>query len=96
VLTGVPLADSRGRIVINGDSTYVDGWRGSQSHNWGLKHTDQNAWGQVAGLDSEPNAFLERSPARLKIGPLWTPSLTNLVLRLPGREIRFHGMAITA
>ncbi len=92
VLTGVPLADFAGLISIDGHTVDVDGWRGSQNHNWGPKHTDQYAWGQVAGFDSEPDAFLECSTARLKIGPLWTPWLTNLVLRLPGREIHLNSL----
>ena len=92
VLTGVPLADFAGRISVDGTTVDVNGWRGSQNHNWGLKHTDQYAWGQVAGFDSEPDAFLECSTARLKIGPLWTPWLTNVVLRLPGRDIQLNAL----
>jgi hypothetical protein len=92
VLTGIPLADFAGQIRIDGRTVDVDGWRGSQNHNWGLKHTDQYAWGQVTGFDSEPDAFLECSTARLRIGPLWTPWLTNLLLRLPGREIQLNSL----
>jgi hypothetical protein len=92
VLTGVPLADFAGQVCVDGKTIDVNGWRGSQNHNWGLKHTDQYAWGQVAGFDSEPEAFLECSTARLKIGPLWTPWLTNLVLRLPGRDIQLNSL----
>lgn len=93
VLTGVPLADFTGQLSIDGATVVVNGWRGSQNHNWGSKHTDQYAWGQVAGFDSEPEAFLECSTARLKIGPLWTPWLTNVVLRLPGREIQLNSLS---
>lgn len=92
VLTGVPLADFAGHLSIDGHAVDVTGWRGSQNHNWGLKHTDQYAWGQVAGFDSEPDSFLECSTARLKIGPVWTPWLTNLVLRLRGREIQLNSL----
>jgi hypothetical protein len=92
VLTGIPMADFRGHLDIDGHIVDVTGWRGSQNHNWGPKHTDQYAWGQVAGFDSEPDAFLECSTARLKIGPLWTPWLTNLVLRLPAREIQLNSL----
>lgn len=92
VLTGVPLADFAGHIHVDGKTVDVNGWRGSQNHNWGLKHTDQYAWGQVAGFDSAPEAFLECSTARLKVGPFWTPWLTNLVLRLPGRDIQLNSL----
>lgn len=86
VLTGIPLADFSGTVEVDGRGVDVTGWRGSQNHNWGLKHTDRYAWGQVAGFDGEPDAFLECSTARLKLGPLWTPWLTSLVLRLPGQD----------
>jgi hypothetical protein len=92
VLTAVPLADFDGQITIDGHTVDVTGWRGSQNHNWGAKHTDQYAWGQVAGFDAEPGAFVECSTARLKIGPFWTPWLTNVVLRLPGRQIELNSL----
>lgn len=91
-LSGVPLADFSGTLIVNGRHIEIDGWRGSQNHNWGLKHTDRYAWGQVAGFDTDPAAFLECSTARLKVGPLWTPSFNSLVLRLGEREIRLNGL----
>jgi hypothetical protein len=91
-LSGVPLADFSGTVTVNGRSVAIDGWRGSQNHNWGLKHTDRYAWGQVAGFDTDPTAFLECSSARLKIGPLWTPSFNSLVLRLGERDIRLNSL----
>jgi hypothetical protein len=93
VLTGIPLADFEGTLNVNGKSVPVDGWRGSQNHNWGPRHTDRYAWGQVAGFDGHPDAFLECSTARLRIGPLWTPWLTSVVLRVAGREFRLNSLA---
>lgn len=91
-LSGVPLADFSGAIDLDGNAIDVTGWRGSQNHNWGPRHTDMYAWGQVAGFDSDPDAFLECSTARLRAGPLWTPWLTNLVLRTREREIRLNSL----
>ena len=42
----------------------------------------------VAGFDGEPQAFLEAITAQVRIGPIWTPHLTLLVLRLGDDEIR--------
>jgi hypothetical protein len=92
-LVGSPNASFSGSLVVDGETVEVDGWTGSQNHNWGSKHTDEYAWGQVAGFDDAPGTFLECSTARLKIGPLWTPRLTLLVLRLEDREIRINGIA---
>lgn len=85
-LVGLPLSRFSGEIAVGGEAISVDGWVGSQNHNWGSRHTDLYAWGQVAGFDDAPDAFLEVATARLRIGPLWSPPITPLVLRLDGRE----------
>jgi len=90
----------RGQIVLDGVAMTVDDWPGSQNHNWGRRHTDRYAWGQVAGFDEHPHSFLEVASAKLKIAGLWTPMLTPLVLRhrgheyalnTPWRAVRAHG-----
>jgi len=92
-LVGTPNAVFDGTLSVNGAAVDVRGWVGSQNHNWGSKHTDSYAWGQVAGFDSAPHAFLECSTARLKFGPFWTPPLTLVVLRLENEEIRLNSLA---
>ncbi|MBN1346751.1 MAG: hypothetical protein JXQ73_28935 [Phycisphaerae bacterium] len=86
VLVGTPHAVYDGTLVVDGETISVDGWVGSQNHNWGSKHTDHYAWGQVAGFEGVPEAFLECSTARVKLGPIWSPWLTLIVLRIDGRE----------
>lgn len=92
-LVGTPLAVYNGSLNVDGTDIAVDGWVGSQNHNWGSKHTDLYAWGQVAGFDDAPNVFLECSTARLKIGPVWTPYLTLVVVRMGGEEIALNTLA---
>lgn len=77
-----PFAVFSGVLTVNGETINVNEWVGSQNHNWGPKHTDNYAWGQVAGFDNQPDAFLEVGTARLKMGPVWTPRLTAVVLRV--------------
>ena len=100
LLVGRPLARFSGTLTIDGTPLTIDDWVGSQNHNWGSKHTDRYAWGQVAGFDNAPDAFLECSTARLRIGPFWTPAMSPVVLRLGtetlawnglGRALRAHG-----
>jgi hypothetical protein len=38
------------------------------------------------GFDDHPQSFLEVGTGKLKLGPVWTPDLTPLVLRHEGRE----------
>ncbi|MFP4038948.1 MAG: hypothetical protein ACOCPQ_02660 [Desulfosudaceae bacterium] len=91
-LVGLPLAVFSGTITVNGEVHDVGNWVGSQNHNWGVKHTDSYAWGQVAGFDDHPDTFLELATARVKIGPVYTPRMTLLVLRHEGREYRLNSI----
>jgi hypothetical protein len=92
-LVGLPLAVFNGRLIVNGSVMEIHEWVGSQNHNWGVKHTDSYAWGQVAGFDNSPDSFLELATARLKFGPVFTPRMTLLVLRHKGREYKLNSIA---
>jgi len=85
-LVGVPLAKYSGTMIVSGKTIEINNWTGSQNHNWGSKHTDHYAWGQVAGFSNSPDTFLELATARLKAGPFWIPAITLIVLRHKGRE----------
>lgn len=94
-LVGLPNAIFNGTINVNGETITIDNWVGSQNHNWGSKHTDHYAWGQVCGFDNEPDAFLELATARIKLGPLWTPYMTPVVLRYKGNEYTLNSLGET-
>ena len=89
------MARFNGSLTVDGEAIEVSDWVGSQNHNWGAKHTDLYAWGQVAGFDNEPDSFLEVATARLKIGPVWTPFMTPIVLRYRGEEIALNALLQT-
>jgi len=91
-LVGSPLARFTGSLVVDGERVAIDDWVGSQNHNWGSKHTDEYAWGQVAGFDGFPTTFLELSTARVHLGPVKTPWLSPIVLRHEGREHRWNAL----
>jgi len=91
-LVSAPMATFNGSLTVNGETVEVVDWVGSQNHNWGSKHTDLYAWGQVAGFDSHPQSLLEVATARLKIGPLWTPYMTLVVLRHEGKEFALNSL----
>jgi hypothetical protein len=92
-LVGLPLAVFNGRLIVNGSVEDIHGWVGSQNHNWGVKHTDSYAWGQVAGFDNSAETFFELATARLKFGPVYTPRMTLMVLRHQGREYKLNSIA---
>jgi hypothetical protein len=88
-LVPLPMARFTGWIDLAGRRVEVDGWDGSQNHNWGSAHTARYAYGQVAGFDDEPDAFLDLATARAHVGgPVYTPWLTFVVLREGGTEHR--------
>lgn len=91
-LVGTPNALHNGLLTIDGEQIEVNGWRGSQNHNWGSQHTDRYAWGQVAGFDNAPDAFLECSTAQVRLGPFWTPRFTLIVLRVDGQEFALNNL----
>lgn len=91
-LVARPLARFEGSITVDGEVLAIDGWVGSQNHNWGSRHTDRYAWGQVAGFDEDAQAFLECSTARLRVGPLWTPWMSPVVMRLGGETLRWNAL----
>lgn len=82
-----PMAVFTGTVEVNGETYKIDNWVGSQNHNWGSRHIDEYAWGQVAGFDNEAEAFLECATARVRLGPFQTPWMTTVVLRYDDREI---------
>lgn len=87
LLVGAPNAKFRGSLTVDGELWAIADWIGSQNHNWGSRHTDRYAWGQVCGFDDEPDAFLECSTARIKLGPVWSPWMSPIVLRYRGETI---------
>ena len=95
-LVGRPGCRYSGTIEVGTRTLEIDGWQGSQNHNWGSRHTDRYAWGQVAGFDDDPSAFVECSTARVKLGPLWSPWLTLVVVRLGDEEIAIHDLVRAA
>ena len=82
----LPLASFNGVLRVDGREVRIENWVGSQNHNWGSKHTDLYAWGQVAGFENSPGSFLEVATAKVRIGPFWTPRMTTVVLRHRGKE----------
>jgi hypothetical protein len=95
LLVTLPNARFRGQFQVGDEVIDIDGWQGSLNHNWGRRHTDAYAWGQVAGFPGAPEVFLECATARLRLGPCWSPAMTVLVMRVDGKEWRLNGVLQT-
>ncbi len=92
-VVGAPLARFSGSFSVNGNVYELSEWRGSENHNWGEKHTDQYAWGQVSGFDNDASVFLEAISGKVKVGPILSPLFTILVLRVNGKDFCFNKIA---
>lgn len=97
-LVSRPMISLQGKLLVNGDPVLLEGWRGSENHNWGSQHTDRYAWGQVAGFDNAPGAFLECATAQIKLGPFYSPQLSLAALCIDGERFLFNriGTALKA
>jgi hypothetical protein len=95
-LVGSPGAVFSGTVTVDGETHAIDKWVGSQNHNWGKQHTDRYAWAQVAGFDGIADSFLECATAQLKFGPVWTPPLSLVVLRVEGEQYALNSLVQAA
>jgi len=87
-----PNVRFKGHLHVGPEKVETDGWQGSLNHNWGTRHTDRYAWGQVAGFPDAPETTLEIATARLRVGPWLTPPMTPIVLRHERREYRLNAL----
>ena len=91
-VVGAPLAKFNGKFIVNGETHHIDNWIGSENHNWGEKHTDQYAWGQVSGFDDSDDIFLEAISGKVRVGPFLSPLFSISVLRIKDQEFLFNSL----
>jgi hypothetical protein len=89
-LAPYPDVTWQGELQVDGKRINVTGWKGSQNHNWGEKHTDQYAWAQCNSFENSPETYMEMMSARVKLGPVWTPFINFFVLHHLGQDILFN------
>ena len=81
LLSPAPAARFSGRIMVDGRTIDVDGWRGMAGHNWGAQHAERWIW--LHGLN-EDGDWLDVAIGRVKVGPLTTPWVANGALSIAG------------
>jgi hypothetical protein len=93
--TVTPYPDLRftGQLRVGDDRWELDGWRGMQGHNWGRGHAELYAWVHCNQWSEELDCVLETGSARVRVGPVLSPVLSAIVLRLEGTDYPFHGPA---
>lgn len=73
------------------ESISLDGWVGMQGHNYGKEHTYEYVWGQCVfpAERGEPEAMVEGTSGRVRIGGRILPRMSLAVVRRGTREYRF-------
>ena len=85
VLTGWLELGDRDRIEIAG-------WPGMVGHNWGAEHAATWIWLHGTAFDDRPDAWLDLSLGRVRVGPVLTPWLANGALTVDGERTRLGGL----
>jgi hypothetical protein len=87
-----PDAVASGRVVLDGRVLDVVGWRATAGHNWGAEHAHRWVWLHAANFEDEPEAWLELTLARIRIGRATSPWIANGVLSLRRERLRLGGL----
>jgi hypothetical protein len=88
----LPDGNASGRLVLDGRVIEVVGWRATAGHNWGAEHAERWVWLHAAGFEDEPEAWLELTLARVKIGGRTTPWIANGALSIRRERHRLGGL----
>jgi hypothetical protein len=88
----VPDGHATGRLVIDGRVLEVVGWRATVGHNWGAEHAERWVWLHAAGFADEPEAWLELTLARIRVGGATLPWVANGAVYVHGERIRLGGL----
>lgn len=89
----LPSATISGRVTVDGVVTELDGWPGMVGHNWGSQHAERWIWLHGVLFEDRPDAWLDLSIGRVRVGPVTTPWVAAGVVSLGGRRIRLGGPA---
>src|SRR4051794_15949721 len=89
----VPDGSAGGRLAMDGRAVEVVGWRATVGHNWGAEHAERWVWLHAAGFEDVPEAWLELTLARIRVGGATLPWVANGAVFVGGERIRLGGLA---
>ncbi|HEU4975543.1 MAG TPA: hypothetical protein VFT50_10680 [Baekduia sp.] len=70
----------------------LDGWPGMVGHNWGTQHAERWIWLHGALFEGAPEAWLDLSLGRVRLGGATTPWVANGALSVDGERLRLGGL----
>lgn len=89
-----PWIDARfdGTIEVGGEVWRVEGAPGMLGHNWGSRHADGWTWAHCNAWSGVDGVLFEGVTAKVKMGPVTTPFLTTLHVRIPGERMTLNAL----
>jgi len=90
-----PAIRASGTVTVRGRTVAIDGWPGMVGHNWGAEHAERWIWLHGAAFAEQPDAWIDATIGRIKIGRWTTPWVANGCLSLDGVRHRLGGIGKT-
>lgn len=90
-----PAIRVSGSVTVRDRTAQLDGWPGMVGHNWGAEHAERWIWLHGTAFEQAPDAWLDVTIGRIKIGPWTTPWVANGCLSLDGVRHRLGGLGKT-
>jgi hypothetical protein len=84
-----------GEAMVGGHAVRLDGWPAMVGHNWGSEHAERWIWLHGAAFAERPDAWLDATIGRIKLGRWTTPWVGNGCLSLDGARRRLGGIGRT-
>jgi hypothetical protein len=86
-----PSALCTGEVELGGHLLRFDDLPAMLGHNWGSEHAEEWVWLHGAGFPEAPDAWLDVTIGRVRIGRFLLPWIANGALALDGRRHRLGG-----
>jgi hypothetical protein len=69
----------------------LDAWPGMAGHNWGTEHAERWIWLHGTAFPEAPDAWVDLTLGRVKVGGATTPWIANGAVSVGGRRHRIGG-----
>jgi hypothetical protein len=87
----LPAGRFSGQVTVGDLSVDLDGWPGMVGHNWGAQHAERWVWLHGVAFEGMPDAWLDLSIGRVRVGPFTTPWIANGAMSVGGHRVRLGG-----
>jgi hypothetical protein len=84
-----------GEAIVGGRAVTLADWPAMVGHNWGAEHAERWIWLHGAAFAERPDAWLDATIGRIKLGRWTTPWVANGCLSLDGVRHRLGGIGRT-